>query len=327
MTTLSNAQQTREPALTELHKEVRRMFRPRVAARRELATLALAGTAYACAWAGLVLEPALAVRCLLLGALAYLSVQAGLIAHELSHHPVTRNRHLDYWLGRVYLTVFTGISYARFCELHRGHHALGATQSLMPRHKNSAVAKASGAARREAWMARALVFLIAFVQRAAAIGWVAKRRKSTRPDQFALVLHYGFWLGLPAWLIGPQAALVNYLAVSLLIGPYASMLYFITHEGMAVTNPKSPPPYAWRQLASTRDLGQGWIHDLVFGGVNNHVAHHLFPEVPRQELARLRPAIRACCARHELPYTETSSGAALRGLLREICAGGRAARS
>ncbi|HEX2159226.1 MAG TPA: fatty acid desaturase, partial [Actinomycetes bacterium] len=46
--------------------------------------------------------------------------------------------------------------------------------------------------------------------------------------------------------------------------------------------------------------------DLVLGGLNYQIEHHLFPTMPRPNLRRAQPLIRAFCQEHGLPYAEAS---------------------
>jgi fatty acid desaturase len=42
------------------------------------------------------------------------------------------------------------------------------------------------------------------------------------------------------------------------------------------------------------------------GGLNYQIEHHLFPNMPRPNLRRAQPLIRAFCHQHGLAYTEAS---------------------
>ncbi len=46
--------------------------------------------------------------------------------------------------------------------------------------------------------------------------------------------------------------------------------------------------------------------NVLMGGLNHQIEHHLFPSMPRPHLARARLLVREHCAAHDLPYTETS---------------------
>ena len=44
----------------------------------------------------------------------------------------------------------------------------------------------------------------------------------------------------------------------------------------------------------------------MLGGLNYQIEHHLFPNMPRPNLRRAQPLIRAFCQHHGLNYTEAS---------------------
>jgi fatty acid desaturase len=46
--------------------------------------------------------------------------------------------------------------------------------------------------------------------------------------------------------------------------------------------------------------------NVLMGGLNFQIEHHLFPSMPRPHLARARDIVREHCANLDLPYTETS---------------------
>ena len=56
-------------------------------------------------------------------------------------------------------------------------------------------------------------------------------------------------------------------------------------------------------------------NDFIFGGVNNHIEHHLFPDIPTARLPKARRITRAFCRRHGTAYSETGYLAALAGAL------------
>jgi fatty acid desaturase len=46
--------------------------------------------------------------------------------------------------------------------------------------------------------------------------------------------------------------------------------------------------------------------DTALGGLNYQVEHHLFPNMPRPNLRRAQPVVRAFCAERGVAYTEVS---------------------
>jgi fatty acid desaturase len=50
----------------------------------------------------------------------------------------------------------------------------------------------------------------------------------------------------------------------------------------------------------------GSLRFPVLGGLNYQIEHHLFPNMPRPNLRRAQPLVRAFCSQHNIPYTEAT---------------------
>jgi fatty acid desaturase len=61
-----------------------------------------------------------------------------------------------------------------------------------------------------------------------------------------------------------------------------------------------------RQVLTSRNVAGSRLVDLVLGGLNDQIEHHLFPNMPRPNLRHAQPLVRAFCQHHGLPYTEAS---------------------
>ncbi len=61
-----------------------------------------------------------------------------------------------------------------------------------------------------------------------------------------------------------------------------------------------------RQVISARNITGGPLTNLVLGGLNYQIEHHLFPTMPRPNLARAQSIIRAFCLESDLGYCEAS---------------------
>jgi fatty acid desaturase len=67
--------------------------------------------------------------------------------------------------------------------------------------------------------------------------------------------------------------------------------------------------------------------DLVLGGLNYQIEHHLFPNMPRPNLRHAQPLVRAFCQQHGLPYTEASLFASYAEAVRHLHTVGTPLRS
>jgi fatty acid desaturase len=81
--------------------------------------------------------------------------------------------------------------------------------------------------------------------------------------------------------------------------------------------PASGGPAARKQVLTSRDI-RGRGADLALGGLNHQIEHHLFPSMPRPNLRRARPIVRAYCAETGIPYEETGLVDSYRRVVRSL---------
>src|SRR3989442_11196332 len=151
-----------------------------------------------------------------------------------------------------------------------------------------------------------LVCLQPFTLKIDSIRFLRRNPRTTRVDQIVLALHCAAWLVPPILVLGLPAALLNYALMSLLTGPYLGAIFLVNHIGTRVIEPDDSISFFMRQISTTRNLGASRLHDFLFGGVNNHIEHHLFPSMPTARLRAARPIVREFCQRHGIVYPEMS---------------------
>jgi fatty acid desaturase len=137
-----------------------------------------------------------------------------------------------------------------------------------------------------------------------------ENRRATRVDQLVLGLHVLLWFGLPVYLLGWADATINYLLMTWFIGPYLGAVFLVNHIGTHVVFPGERMPGFIQKLITTRNLGDSKLEDMFFGGINNHIEHHLFPSIPTYRLHKARRIVRKFCQQHGLPYQEMKWGKA-----------------
>jgi len=102
--------------------------------------------------------------------------------------------------------------------------------------------------------------------------------------------------GKAAAFIGVQLALFGVL----LGGSFAP-----NHKGMPIVPANMKVDFLRRQVLMSRNIRGGRVTDFAMGGLNYQIEHHLFPSMPRANLKRAQPIVRAYCAANGVAYTET----------------------
>jgi len=296
-------------------------FRP--APLRSAAYGAFILVVYATAYATLLTDPGAALRAAAVAALAFISVHAGFLAHEAGHRAITRDRRVAEAIGQVFNTLLTALCYSYFSHIHRRHHPHcndrgrdpDMQSELFSMYVESARAKTGFGrlvSRHQAALIWILVWLQGFTLKIDSLQHLWRNPARTRIDQAVLVLHCALWLVPPVVVLGPADALLNYALVALLIGPYLGTIFLVNHIGTRVIEPDEGLHFFEQEIAVTRNLGGTRLHDFLFGGLNNHIEHHLFPSMPTARLRAARRITREFCRRHGIAYQEMSWFAAAR---------------
>lgn len=284
---------------------------------------------YAAGYATLLTDPAPGVRALAIIALAFISVHGGFIAHEAVHGAITRNRYVAAFVGQIFNTLLTALCYSYFCHIHRRHHPHCNDRGRDPDmqseffslYPQSALSKAGLGrliSRHQAVLIWVLVWLQGFTLKIDSLQFLRRNARTTRVDQAVVLLHFALWLVPPVLMLGLRDALLNYALMTLLIGPYLGTIFLVNHIGTRVIEPDESISFFMQEVSVTRNLGASPLHDFLFGGLNNHIEHHLFPSMPTARLRSARRITREFCRRHGIIYREMSWFAAAREVARHF---------
>jgi fatty acid desaturase len=77
-----------------------------------------------------------------------------------------------------------------------------------------------------------------------------------------------------------------------------------SHKGMPIVAPTATIDFLRRQVLMSRNVRGGFAVDAAMGGLNYQIEHHLFPSMPRPNLKRAQPIVRAYCAANDVSYCE-----------------------
>lgn len=302
-------------------------FRPAPARCAAYAAFVIGG--YTSVYVALLSAPSMPLRLLAITAGAFFTMHAGFLAHEAGHGAITTNRRVGDALGQLFHTLLTALCYSYFQHIHRRHHPHCNDRSRDPdmhseffsMYRESAQAKRGLGrliSRHQALLIWILVWLQGCTLKIDSLRFLVREPRATRIDQLVLAVHYAMWLVPPAVVLGVGDALINYALMTLLIGGYTGAAFVVNHIGTRVIEPDEPISFFRQELAVTRNLSDSRLADFFFGGVNNHIEHHLFPSMPTARLRAARRMTRDFCRRHGLVYREMSWLAAAREVMQHF---------
>jgi fatty acid desaturase len=121
-----------------------------------------------------------------------------------------------------------------------------------------------------------------------------------------LAVHTAAYLGALLLIMSPLTALVFVAIHQGAWGLYMGCSFAPNHKGMPIIGAEEDLDYLRRQVLTSRNVHGGWFTDLLLGGLNYQIEHHLFPNMPRASLPRAQRIVRKYCAELNIPYCETT---------------------
>ena len=254
---------------------------------------------------------------LLAAALGVLLTQFAFVSHEASHQQVFQPGKANDRLGRLLANGVVGISHSWWVTKHNKHHAnpnqLGRdpdiefdTISFTEADAETKSGFMGALTRRQGWLFFPLLLLEGLNLHIVSLRTlIASPRSRARTWELATIIaRLGVYLGLVFWLL-PVGIAAAFVGVQLAVfGLYMGASFAPNHKGMAIIPESSKLDFLTKQVLTSRNVRGGWFMTQLLGGLNHQIEHHLFPNMPRPQLAKARVLVREHCEANDLPYTE-----------------------
>jgi fatty acid desaturase len=150
---------------------------------------------------------------------------------------------------------------------------------------------------------------------------IRQRNRAAGMEGALLALHAALYLTCVFWLLSPLKAVAFIAIQQAVFSVYLGCSFAPNHKGMPLIDPDLGLSFVRRQVITSRNVAGGWFTNVALGGLNFQIEHHLFPSMPRPNLARAQSIVRAFCLDNDLSYREDS----LTGSYRQTIRGLRAA--
>lgn len=213
-------------------------------------------------------------------------------------------------VGEVALTAVSGYAFSSWVRSHSEHHAHPNFVGRDPDVESDFVSLHGWAlprnpvtrlsVRLQHWFIMPYYTLHLFTLRLQGARDVIVRRLPR--DGFWVLVHLAALVALPALTVPLDRVLGCYVAVTMASGLYYGPTFLVNHVGTQVFGPGEQAPFVSAQVRSSRNIVIGRLGDLVLGGLNFQIEHHLFPDLPRFRLRGSSAKVRAFCEGHGLPY-------------------------
>ena len=248
--------------------------------------------------------------------LAFIIVQLSFIGHDLGHKQVFRSSQTNDSLG-LFVGLLVGINRTWWVEKHNKHHSYPNDLDMDPDSNLPVLAFSEDQARGMSGIARLIVryqaFLFypllcleGFVLRYSGIRYMfGNKLMFPIAEPIMMAGHIGIYTGL-VFLSLPVWQGLLFIAVNqLLMGLYIGSTFAPNHKGMLMLDGKTQLDFLRKQVLTSRNVKSSPLNDVLYGGLNYQIEHHLFPSMPRNRLKETRKIVMPFCEEHSISYHET----------------------
>lgn len=249
------------------------------------------------------------------------AAQFGFIAHEASHRQTFLSNKKNDLFGKVAANLFAGLSYGFWMKKHNQHHktpnqihkdpdihirvlAFRTEDMQAKKLPERVITKNQG------WLFPILLTLTGFDLLMDSFAAIFKKDPSGaklpgRVGEFAMMMiRQAIPVVVFMLLFGPILGGALWLIFMLTFGLFMGGAFAPNHKGMPLVPENSKINFFERQVLTSRNIRPSWLKDNLMGGLNYQVEHHLFPSMPRPNLARTREIVMEFCKEKNVPYTE-----------------------
>ncbi len=298
---------------------------------QQVRDLGLLRRRYGYYWSRLVAAPIAVGLCLLVfvwvgnswwqlftaGVLAVLFTQIAFLGHDAAHRQIFVSGRWNDWISLVLGDLLVGMSYGWWQHKHTRHHAnpnkLGSDPDIeLPVIAVTQETVASQRNRGLAWLQahQGVLFFPILLLEGISLHASSVRRVFSRGRLQHRWVEIGFLVvrlvGYPVlvfFVLSPGIAVV-FLAVQLgVFGFYMGIAFAPNHKGMPVVPRDLVLDFLSRQVRTSRNIRGSRFLDVLMGGLNYQIEHHLFPSMPRPHLRKAAPIVAAHCKEQGVPYT------------------------
>jgi len=270
-------------------------------------------------WVGFFLLGNSWFQLILAAALGVIVTQFGFLGHDAAHRQIFASSTWNSWTARILAGAFAGLSFAWWRAKHNAHHKGPNLEGYDPDIGPGAIAftpdvvagRTTGFAgwfvKRQGWLFFPLLMLEGLNLHAASIR-AALDTSSPRPwRRVELVLVVGRLSAYVAILLVflPAGKAVAFFAVQMAVFGFCLGASFApAHKGMPLVPPQMKLDFLRRPVMVSRNVRGNPVVDWAMGGLNYQIEHHLFPHMPRCNLKKAQPIVRAHCEREGVDYME-----------------------
>jgi fatty acid desaturase len=247
--------------------------------------------------------------------LAFVFTQATFLVHDAGHHQIFRVGWKNEVLGILLANFLLGMSYSWWRDNHNQHHAHPNEVALDPDMNIPVYAFSREQARGKTGVCRLITKYQAYLfwpmtllvpiskTRGVILFLFHREARFQRTEVFLTAVHVLLYAGVLFSVLVPWHALLFIIVHQSLYGMYMATIVTHNHIGRPLMPGESGLGFLRHEVITTRDLKSRRITNFWWGGVNYHIEHHLFSNMPRCHLRAAHRIVKSFCEARSIPYT------------------------
>jgi len=239
--------------------------------------------------------------------LAVTTTQLAFIGHDAGHKQIFASRRWNEITGYAHGGLI-GVSQGWWVGKHSRHHANPNHEDEDPDVDISVLAftRRQGEAKRGLlrWITshQAVLFFPLLLLEGFALHWHSIRYSGR--ERYLMIANVVVYLAAVFWVLSPVHAIVFVLVHQGLWGFYMGCSFAPNHKGMPVLSAGHTLDFLRKQVLTSRNVRGGWFVDLLLGGLNYQIEHHLFPSMPRPHLKHAQVIVSEFCRQRGISYAQ-----------------------
>lgn len=248
--------------------------------------------------------------------IAFIQGQIALIAHDIVHRQVFESPILNSTVGIIVWNLLLGGSSDWWREQHNNHHIhpndhhkdpsinlkLFSFSQEQLKHKTKFEKLFI---KRQAFLYFPLMAFMVIALRTSSIVFILKKRTQLYvPELIAITVYVVIYPFLALWTFGLWYGILFAILNHAFFGIYLGFIFAPNHKGMPMIN-SGRLDYLRQQVITARNIKGNFFIDIIYGGLNHQIEHHLFPFMPRSNLKKVKPIVEKFCVSKNISYHET----------------------
>ena len=244
--------------------------------------------------------------------------QIGFLGHDAGHYQIARTARKNDMVGLL-ATFLIAIDLSWWVDKHNRHHANpnqlemdgDIEVSVLAFTEEQALSKPAPLrliVRYQAFLFFPILLLASMSLRFGGIHYLIRGGNAKYPvvEPVLIAFHAALYLLALYLFLGLWQGALFLLIHQTVAGFLMGATFAPNHKGMPVLTKDSDLDFLRRQVVTSRNVRPHPITDLCYGGLNYQIEHHLFPNMPRNNLKKARSLIKTFCRQHSISYHETS---------------------